>query len=189
MNASSPACNGILRFSSGMTPADFLAASMAAKPFSSTYLRTSISGTWDQDLLPHSVRTGRRSTDWAMPARLFKFYYVETCFNCGLKFETDMFCITYLSNLNSKSVSRTYSMFSCLHSLNICAHRVLCCGTVSKSVYWQRASCNSSYRTNLLAKWQKNWSLCVGVLAPGHRYQPSSSSPVGRSSMLSKSVS
>ena len=36
--------NGILRFTSGATPAELLVASMAAKPFSSTYLQTSISG-------------------------------------------------------------------------------------------------------------------------------------------------
>ena len=69
-----PACNTILRFTSGVTPADILAASMAAKSFSSTYLQTSIGGAWDQNLLcmllPHSVRPGRCSTDWAMPARL-----------------------------------------------------------------------------------------------------------------------
>ena len=53
-----PAHNRILRFTSGATPADLLAASMAAKLFSPIYLWTSIGGAWDQDLscvlLPHS---------------------------------------------------------------------------------------------------------------------------------------
>ena len=39
--ALSPACNRILRFTSGATPADLLGASMAAESFSSTYLQTS----------------------------------------------------------------------------------------------------------------------------------------------------
>ena len=34
-----------LRFTSGATPADLLAASMAVKPFSSTYLQACIGGT------------------------------------------------------------------------------------------------------------------------------------------------
>ena len=34
----SPVCNRILQFSSGVTPGDLLAVSMAAEPFSSTYL-------------------------------------------------------------------------------------------------------------------------------------------------------
>ena len=36
--------NRIFRFTSGVTPADLLAASMAAEPFSSMYLQTSIGG-------------------------------------------------------------------------------------------------------------------------------------------------
>ena len=39
-----PACNRILRFTWGVTPADLLVASMASKPFPSTYLYTSIGG-------------------------------------------------------------------------------------------------------------------------------------------------
>ena len=39
-----PLYNGLLRFTSGVTPADLLVASMAAEPFQSTYLRTSIGG-------------------------------------------------------------------------------------------------------------------------------------------------
>ena len=50
MHASSPACNRILRFTSGATPADLLVASMVAKPFPSTYFQTSISGARDWDL-------------------------------------------------------------------------------------------------------------------------------------------
>ena len=33
-----PVCNGFIRFSSGVTPADLLAGSMAVEPFLSTYL-------------------------------------------------------------------------------------------------------------------------------------------------------
>ena len=40
----SPVHNRILRFTSGVTPADLLAASMAAEQFLSTYLQTSIGG-------------------------------------------------------------------------------------------------------------------------------------------------
>ena len=36
----SPACNGFLRFTSGVTPAEFLATSRAAEPLSATYLST-----------------------------------------------------------------------------------------------------------------------------------------------------
>ena len=42
LHTSSPACNRILRFTSGVTPADLLLASMAVQPFSSMYLQTSI---------------------------------------------------------------------------------------------------------------------------------------------------
>ena len=38
--ASLPVCNGFLRFTSGVTPADCMEVSMAAKPFQSTYLQT-----------------------------------------------------------------------------------------------------------------------------------------------------
>ena len=48
--ALSPTHNGIPRFTSGVTPAHLLAASIATKPFSSTYWRTSIGGARDQDL-------------------------------------------------------------------------------------------------------------------------------------------
>ena len=40
-----------LRFTSGVTPADLLAASMAAKPIISTYLWERIGGAWNWDLL------------------------------------------------------------------------------------------------------------------------------------------
>ena len=56
-----------LRLTSGATPADLLATSMAAKPISSTYL------TCDHALVGLKRETyhatGKRSTDWAMPAR------------------------------------------------------------------------------------------------------------------------
>ena len=48
--ALSPACNGILRFTSGATPADLLLASMAAKLLRSTYSPTSIGGARVRDL-------------------------------------------------------------------------------------------------------------------------------------------
>ena len=35
-------CNGLVRFTSGVTPADFLVASMVEEPFLSTYLCTNI---------------------------------------------------------------------------------------------------------------------------------------------------
>ena len=37
-----PACNGILRFTSGVAPADLFVPNMVAEPFRSTSLRTSI---------------------------------------------------------------------------------------------------------------------------------------------------
>ena len=48
--ALSLACNRIIRFTYGATPADLLTANMAAKLFSSTYLQTSIGGAQDLDL-------------------------------------------------------------------------------------------------------------------------------------------
>ena len=45
-----PRYNRILRFTSSVTPADLLVASMAAEPFQSTYLWTSIDGVWVCDL-------------------------------------------------------------------------------------------------------------------------------------------
>ena len=46
LHAVSPMCNGFFSFISGVTPADLFIASMAAKPFRSTYLRTSIGRVW-----------------------------------------------------------------------------------------------------------------------------------------------
>ena len=76
-----------LRFTSGVTPANLLAASMAAKPVSSTYLRADVGGAADE-----------RSADWAMPARLLWYSMltrikntvpVPSLFLCeGLKFLT-----------------------------------------------------------------------------------------------------
>ena len=40
LNNLSPACNGLLRFTSGTIPADLLATSMVTHPFWSTYLET-----------------------------------------------------------------------------------------------------------------------------------------------------
>ena len=61
-----------LRFTSGATPADHLVASIAAKPFSPTYLWAGIGWAWNWDLLCHhsQCETGRCSTNWAIPAQL-----------------------------------------------------------------------------------------------------------------------
>ena len=61
-----------LTFISGATPADLLAASIAAKPSSSTYLLAGIGGTQNQELSCHHSqcenRQARCSTDWAITA-------------------------------------------------------------------------------------------------------------------------
>ena len=80
-----------LRFTSGVTPADLLVASMAAKSFSSTYLWTSIGGTWDQDL-SHCYLTvwvqANAPTNWAMPVRHAQYTLLsrslETIFNSSI---------------------------------------------------------------------------------------------------------
>ena len=61
----SPVCKGILKFTSGMTPADFLAASMAADPFHPHTCEQALMGDSLGSVvpLPHSVRQDRRSTD------------------------------------------------------------------------------------------------------------------------------
>ena len=51
-----PEHNGFLRFTSGATPADLLAASMAAEPFSYPYLRTIL-----RALFLHFVTEGPRN--------------------------------------------------------------------------------------------------------------------------------
>ena len=60
-----------LRFTSGATPANLLAASMAAEP-SLPHTCEAFGGleTGTYHATTHSVRSGRRSTDWAIPARL-----------------------------------------------------------------------------------------------------------------------
>ena len=55
-----------LRLTSGLTPGNLLVASMAAKPISSRYLQAEIGGA--QDWAYHAA--DKRSTDWAMSARL-----------------------------------------------------------------------------------------------------------------------
>ena len=85
-NASSAAHRGILRFTSGATPADLLVASMVDELFSSTYLQTSIGGAEDHDIscirLAHSVMPGRQSTDGAMPARQLFPYFIWSTYSC-----------------------------------------------------------------------------------------------------------
>ena len=58
-----------LRFTSGVTPADLLAASMVAKPFLPCTCKALVGlETGSYHAAAHSVRSGRRSTDWAIPA-------------------------------------------------------------------------------------------------------------------------
>ena len=54
LHALSTVCNGFLRFTSGATPTNLLAASMATKPFWFSYLCTSIGAGWSLPL-PHSL--------------------------------------------------------------------------------------------------------------------------------------
>ena len=51
-----PVCNGILRFTSGVTPADLLVDCMAAKSFQFMYLWTSIGGIYYATDLQHETR-------------------------------------------------------------------------------------------------------------------------------------
>ena len=65
-----------LRFTSGVTPADLLASSLAAKLFSSMYLQAGIGGARNWDLLYHHSRcetrqVDERFTDWAMPLLIY----------------------------------------------------------------------------------------------------------------------
>ena len=55
LRSSSPACNRILRFTYGATPADLLVTSMAAELFPSTYLQTSIGGARDKNVMKWSL--------------------------------------------------------------------------------------------------------------------------------------
>ena len=57
------------RFTSSVTPADLLAASMAAEPFCFTYLWASIGGAWNWDLLCHCGFTVWDQSD-ALPTEL-----------------------------------------------------------------------------------------------------------------------
>ena len=73
MHASLHVLSVILRFTSGVTLADVLVVSMAAKPFSCTYCEQAL--VWHETgiycvPLPHNVRLGRHSTDLAKTARL-----------------------------------------------------------------------------------------------------------------------
>ena len=64
-----------LRFTSGVTPADLLAASMAAEPSLPHTCKASVGlKTGLYHAATHSVRSGRRSTDLAIPARLQRRY-------------------------------------------------------------------------------------------------------------------
>ena len=61
-----------LRFTSGVTSADLLAACMAAKPSLPHTCKALVElKTGSYLATTHSVRSGRRSTDWAIPAWLF----------------------------------------------------------------------------------------------------------------------
>ena len=72
--ASSSACNRFLIFTTGVTPADLLMASMETKPFWSTYSHTSIGGARVQD--PAWRCQDSRSTDWATPAEQWKIVFI-----------------------------------------------------------------------------------------------------------------
>ena len=67
-----------LRFAFGATPADLLAASIAAEPSLPHTCETLETGSYHA--IAHSVRSGRRSTDWAIPARLL--WYLSTDWAC-----------------------------------------------------------------------------------------------------------
>ena len=73
------ACNRIIRFTSGETPADISVAMHGSQDSLIHVLMNKHCGAWDQDLpcmpLPHSVRPGRHSTDWAVPAWLGKVVF------------------------------------------------------------------------------------------------------------------
>ena len=68
LRASSAAHNGLLRFTSGVTPADLLAANMVAEPFSSTHW-------WGSNPGSHHWQD-RCFTKRAMPAGLLFFHLV-----------------------------------------------------------------------------------------------------------------
>ena len=73
-----------LRFTSGATPADLLAASMAAKRVSSTYLWTGIGRTWTWDLSLHEGTLNRLSyAGSAMTMRIWLLInpvsYIKLC--------------------------------------------------------------------------------------------------------------
>ena len=80
-----------LRFTSGVTPANLLVASMVAKP-SLPHICEAVVGVCGTPIggsyhaATHSMRSGRRSTDWAIPVRP-KFYKVYT--NYFLIFNTE----------------------------------------------------------------------------------------------------
>ena len=65
-----------LRFTSGVTPANLLVASMTAKPFSSTCLQAGIGGAQNQDLsCHHSQCETRQILHWlSYSGSAFKFY-------------------------------------------------------------------------------------------------------------------
>ena len=68
-----------LRFTSGLTPAEILAASLAAKLFSSMYMQASIGEARNWDLLYHhsqceTRQVDERSTDWAIPLLIYFFF-------------------------------------------------------------------------------------------------------------------
>ena len=71
LHSLSHACNGFIRFTSGVSPADILAVNVAAKSFPSRYLHTyaSIGGTWTLDQRYHCTVNDRCATKWAMPAQ------------------------------------------------------------------------------------------------------------------------
>ena len=85
----SPACNGILIFTSGATPADLLVVNMAVELFWSTYLWTSIGGAWVWHLLCHCPRAWDK-TD-APPTELCRLGKKPICISFSLHWWTQAF--------------------------------------------------------------------------------------------------
>ena len=71
-----------LSFTSGVIPADLLAPSMAAKPFSSTYLWAGIGGAWNQELSCSCGQCDTRQVDALLTelcrlGQIQKFLFLE----------------------------------------------------------------------------------------------------------------
>ena len=87
-----------LRFTSGATPADLLAVSMAAKRISSTYLWAGIGGAQNQDLLCHRRKTLYRLSYASFTRRIAanKRSTLVSLYLCWLRRDHDHFGIPYV---------------------------------------------------------------------------------------------